>query len=81
MKTRPLTFQTMVPAQSQCTACSHLDRQDVSPEDPQCEAFPSGIPDEIWLNQVAHTSSYPGDNGIHLELIPLDIYQPPQAQA
>lgn len=72
----------MVPAQSQCTACSHLDRQAADAQNAQqCEAFPSGIPDEIWLNQIAHTKSYPGDNGIHLDLIPLDIYQPPSAQA
>lgn len=68
----------MIPAQSQCAACSHLDRKQ---EAQQCEAFPSGIPEEIWLNKVSHTNSYPGDNGIHLDLIPLEVYQPPTAEA
>ncbi|MEM1269496.1 MAG: hypothetical protein AAF752_06355 [Bacteroidota bacterium] len=61
----------MTTPQSQCTACTHLNRQ--IEVEPICNAFPSGIPDEIWTNEVAHTSSYPGDNGIHLELIPLTI--------
>ena len=61
----------MIAPQPQCVACTHLDRQ-VEIE-PICEAFPSGIPDEIWTNEVAHTTSYPGDGGIHLELIPLNI--------
>lgn len=29
-----------------------------------CEAFPEGIPDGILDNRVAHTSPYPGDNGL-----------------
>ncbi|PAP75692.1 hypothetical protein [Rubrivirga marina] len=61
----------MIAPQPQCTACTHLDRQ--AEADPHCDAFPGGIPDEIWTNEVAHTSSYPGDRGIHLELIPLDV--------
>jgi hypothetical protein len=68
----------MISAQSQCTACTHLDRQ--AEQSLLCDAFPDGIPDEIWTNQVAHTDSYPGDHGIHLDLIPLDVLgQPPQA--
>ena len=70
----------MIAAQSQCTACTHLDRQ--ATDDLLCEAFPSGIPDEIWKNEIAHTQSYPGDHGVHLELIPLDVLgQSPAAQA
>lgn len=61
----------MIPVQSQCTACTHLDRQ--KEQSLLCDAFPEGIPQEIWKNEVAHTTSYPGDNGIHLELIPLDV--------
>ncbi len=61
----------MISPQSQCTACTHLDRR--AEESLLCAAFPSGIPDEIWTNEVAHTSSYPGDHGVHLELIPLDV--------
>lgn len=69
----------MITAQSQCTACTHLDRQ--ATDDLLCEAFPKGIPDEIWKNEVAHTNSYPGDQGIHLDLIPLDVLRTPGAQA
>ncbi len=65
----------MTPAQSQCTACTHLHREEPQPD--QCDAFPKGIPDEILLNRVMHDHGYPGDGGIHLELIPLDQYQPP----
>ena len=61
----------MIPAQSQCTACTHLDRE--VEQSPLCEAFPAGIPEEIWTNEVAHTTGYPGDHGIHLDLIPLDV--------
>ena len=61
----------MIAPQSQCTACAHLDRQ--AEQQQLCNAFPSGIPDEIWTNEVAHTDSYPGDKGIRLELIPLDV--------
>ncbi len=69
----------MIPVQSQCTACTHLDREREAAR--QCDAFPDGIPREIWKNEVAHTDAYPGDHGIHLELIPLDQYRPPHAQA
>jgi hypothetical protein len=69
----------MIPVQSQCTACTHLDRQ--AEQDQLCNAFPDGIPDEIWKNEVPHTDSYPGDNGIHLELIPLNVLRQPGAQA
>ncbi len=69
----------MIAAQSQCTACTHLDRQ--AEQNPHCDAFPSGIPEEIWTNEVAHTTSYPGDHGIHLELIPLEVYGQTPGQA
>ena len=59
----------MIAPQSQCTACTHLDRE----ADQLCDAFPDGIPTEIWTNKVAHVTHYPGDNGIHLELIPLNV--------
>lgn len=61
----------MIPVQSQCTACTHLDREAQASH--LCNAFPDGIPPEIWTNEVAHTRGYPGDHGIHLELIPLDV--------
>ncbi|MCX7998614.1 MAG: hypothetical protein N3A69_06635 [Leptospiraceae bacterium] len=32
-----------------------------------CKAFPNGIPDEVFFNEVYHTKPYPGDNGIQFE--------------
>jgi hypothetical protein len=64
---------------SQCTACVHLDREALEAQ--SCEAFPSGIPEDIYTNKIAHTSSVPGDNGIHLELIPLEQYRGPRGEA
>ena len=34
---------------------------------PPCEAFPQGIPEEIWVGEFDHTKPYPGDNGIRFE--------------
>lgn len=34
-----------------------------------CKAFPNGIPDVIWTNEVEHTKPYEGDNGIRFEKI------------
>ena len=62
----------MIAIQSQCSACAHLDRQ--AEQALHCNAFPGGIPEEIATNAVLHTAEYPGDHGIHLELIPLDVF-------
>jgi hypothetical protein len=32
-----------------------------------CDAFPDGIPDEIWRGDNNHTKPYQGDNGIQFE--------------
>ena len=32
-----------------------------------CDAFPDGIPDEIWRGGNNHTNPYTGDNGIQFE--------------
>ncbi len=34
---------------------------------PTCEAFPDGVPDEIWLDMFDHRNPFPGDNGILFE--------------
>jgi hypothetical protein len=33
----------------------------------QCDAFPDGIPDDIWLEKHDHKQSYPGDHGVLFE--------------
>lgn len=45
----------------QCIGCAHF--WDLI-EKPKCEAFPDGIPDDIWSNELSHTKPYVGDNGI-----------------
>jgi hypothetical protein len=43
-----------------CTFCA---RWIVGP-DQKCEAFPEGIPEEIWTGENDHTSPFPGDGGL-----------------
>jgi len=46
----------------QCWSCKHLIEGTAT-----CKAFPDGIPDEIWTNEVDHTTPYPGDNNTQFE--------------
>lgn len=49
---------------SQCHACRHL-RGRRSFDDPfTCDAFPDGIPDEVYDNERDHRQPIPGDHGI-----------------
>lgn len=43
-----------------------------------CEAFPLGIPVDIWKGTNPHTAPYPGDQGIRLSLEPGTEYMLPQ---
>lgn len=57
---------------SQCGACAHF-RSPFSREDgdfsggPFCEAFPAGIPDEVFRNQLDHRQPIAGDHGVRWE--------------
>lgn len=48
-----------------CSYCTHFIVEPNS--NPKCNAFPKGIPDEIWQGKNNHRSPYPGDNGIQFQ--------------
>jgi hypothetical protein len=50
-----------------CTTCKHLNMDRYS--DHVCDAFPNGIPDEIWRGGNDHKKPYPGDHGIRFESV------------
>ena len=44
-----------------CLVCERVD----NPEEPTtCEAFPTGIPQEILTGSFVHTEPFDGDNGL-----------------
>lgn len=51
---------------SQCALCVHY-HWERSAGLRTCDAFPGGIPSEIYQNRVPHEQTYPGDNGITFE--------------
>lgn len=57
-------------AQSQCTPTCDRYRSPFNPDTPDgiikpwCAAFPAGIPDAIWNNQVDHRQPVDGDHGL-----------------
>lgn len=47
-----------------CTNCKHFDLSTDTGKTRRCDAFPKGIPNEIWLGENDHQKPYPGDHGI-----------------
>jgi len=48
-----------------CLYCIHFNENS---ELPKCEAFPKGIPEEVWSGKNDHTKFIEGDGGILFEL-------------
>lgn len=46
----------------QCDSCARLRENGRT-----CEAFPNGIPREIFVGTHDHTESFPGDNGLRFQ--------------
>jgi len=54
---------------SPCMHCMHFHGGEEYFEEPyvSCEAFPEGIPDEIFEGENMHEEAYPGDKGLRFE--------------
>ena len=50
---------------SVCIRCRHWRLL----EGRTCDAFPDGIPPEIWIGENEHRNPYPGDHGIRFEAV------------
>jgi hypothetical protein len=54
----------MIPTRPACEECKRLKVSGDLDTPLSCEAFPSGIPDDIYFYGNPHTEPYPGDNGL-----------------
>ena len=50
-----------------CLKCKHLRDLEPGTFGRTCDAFPDGIPKEIFSGGVDHDKPYPGDHGILFE--------------
>lgn len=49
---------------SPCMHCAYFKDDEGALDELKCEAFPDGIPDEIFDGHNLHKELYPGDHGI-----------------
>jgi hypothetical protein len=62
-----------------CVSCRHLRPASGPIGTPEtCDAFPDGIPTQIWNEGFDHRKPFPGDGGVHFEQAP--DKPPPHAQ-
>jgi len=52
--------------QDQCLSCIHF-RGSFEKSNPSCDAFPLGIPMEIWEGNLDHNNPFREDRGIRFE--------------
>ena len=52
--------------QEQCSGCVHF-RGSFEKRTPSCDAFPLGIPMEIWEGEFDHNNPFNEDRGIRFE--------------
>ncbi len=65
----------MIGSRPQCDACAHSVLNQPGPvreEGARCDAFPDGIPDDIFWGNHDHRMPYPGDKGIRFTPIASD---------
>jgi hypothetical protein len=53
-----------------CDSCIHIREVQSPLSRGMCDAYPEGIPSQIWRGALDHATPLPGDNGIVWELDP-----------
>jgi hypothetical protein len=66
-----------------CMWCTRRHQERVFGQPATCDAFPEGIPDEIWKSQFDHRNPHPGDQGLQFDPKepgdpPFDAFDPGQ---
>ena len=58
---------TVILRPAQCLFCARRAFPAAGAQGQTCTAFPGGIPDPIWYNQVDHRQPFTGDGGLQFE--------------